>query len=68
MPSVRVDAVVRLKADDPSHSLRRGAQGVVVSLWLLSDGFLCEVEFPNPTKPSYAIRVLLRSQQLEVAE
>jgi hypothetical protein len=67
MPSVRVDAVVCLKEDDPAHSLRRGARGVVVSVWLSSGGFLCEVEFPNSAK-SPAVRALLRAQQLEVVE
>jgi hypothetical protein len=67
MPSVRVDALVRLKEDDPSHSLRRGAQGVVVSVWLSTRGFLCEVEFPNSDKCT-AIRALFRAQQLEVVE
>jgi len=70
MPSVRVDAVVRLKEDEPTHSLRRGAKGLVVSVWLSSGGFLCEVEFRNsahrPKSP--AVRALLRAEQLEVVE
>ena len=68
MPSVRVDAAVRLKEDDPSHSLQRGAKGVVVSVWLSSGGLLCEVEFSNSSKLSPAVRALLRAQQLEVLE
>jgi hypothetical protein len=67
MPSVRIDAVVRLKEDDPSHSLSRGAHGVVKSLWLSPGGFLCEVEFPSAGK-SPAVRALLRAQQLEIVE
>jgi hypothetical protein len=68
MPSVRVDAVVRLKEDEPVHSLGRGAKGVVVGVWLTTGGLLCEVEFPHPTKLSPPIRALLRSPQLEVVE
>ena len=68
MPSIHVDAVVCLKEDDAPHSLSRGARGVVVSVWLSTGGFLCEVEFPNSaTAPkSPPIRALLRAQQLEV--
>lgn len=68
MPSVRVNAVVRLKEDELAHCLRRGTEGVVVSVWLSSGGLLCEVEFPNPAKSSPAIRALLRALQLEVVE
>lgn len=64
---VRIDAVVRLKEDDPTHALRHGARGVVVAIWLSPGGLLCEVEFPN-VATSPAIRALLRSQQLEVVE
>jgi len=68
MSSVRVDAVVCLKEDDPTHALRRGAKGVVVSVWLSSGGLLCEVEFPNSDPPAKApaVRALFRGQQLEV--
>ena len=67
MPSVRVNALVRLKEDDPTHGVRRGAQGTVVSVWLSPRGFLCEVEFPNGNGPP-AVRALLRAEQLEIAE
>jgi len=67
MPSIHVDAVVRLKEDDPLHSLRCGTKGVVVSVWLSAGGFLCEVEFPNSAKVP-AVRALLRAEQLEVVE
>ena len=67
MPTVRVDAFVWLKEDDPVHSLRRGAKGVVVSVWLSSRGLLCEVEFPK-AQGAPAVRALLRAEQLEVAQ
>ena len=75
MQSIHVDAMVRLKEDEPTHALRRGAKGVVVSVWLSSGGFLCEVEFPNSAPPKTpspktapAVRALLRAQQLEVVK
>lgn len=67
MPSIHVDAMVRLKEDDPSHALRCGAKGVVVGVWLSPGGFLCEVEFPNSGEAS-AVRALLRAEQLEIVE
>ena len=68
MPTLHVDQLVRLKEDDPTHSLKCGAKGVVVSVWLSSGGLLCEVEFSNSSKLSPAVRALLRAQQLEVLE
>jgi hypothetical protein len=70
MSSIHVDAIVCLKEDEPTHSLRRGAKGVVVSVWLSPSGFLCEVEFSNTPPPpkSPAVRALLRAQQLDVVE
>ena len=64
MPSIHVDAVVRLKADVPIHQLCRGDKGVVVSVWL-SSGFLCEVEFRKSAR-SPAVRALLHAEQLEI--
>jgi hypothetical protein len=64
LPRVNVD--VRLKEDDVTHALKRGAKGVVVSVWLSSSGFLCEVEFPNLIKSSPAVRALFHAEQLEV--
>jgi hypothetical protein len=68
MPTLHVDQLVRLKEDDPTHTLKRGEEGVVVSVWLSSGGLLCEVEFSNSAKLSPAVRALLRAQQLEVVE
>ena len=70
MPSIHVDAIVCLKEDEPTHSLRRGAKGIVVGVWLSPGGFLCEVEFPNTPPPpkNPAVRALLRAQQLEVVD
>jgi hypothetical protein len=64
MPSIHVDAVVRLKEDDPAHQLCCGDEGIVVSVWL-SSGFLCEVEF-RKSAGSPAVRALLRAEQLEI--
>lgn len=66
MPSIHVGTEVRLKEDDPTHELRCGDGGVVVSVWL-SSGFLCEVEFRKSAK-SPAVRALLRAEQLEIAK
>jgi hypothetical protein len=66
MPSIHVDAVVGLKEDDPTHQLRRGDRGVVVSVWL-SSSFLCEVEF-RKSAGSPAVRALLRAEQLEIVD
>ena len=68
MPTLRMDQLVRLKEDDLSHSLKRGAEGVIVSMWLSAGGLLCEVEFSKSSPSSPAVRALLRAQQLEVVE
>jgi hypothetical protein len=52
----------------PSLSLPRGAQGVVVSIWLAPAGLLCEVDFGWRATPSGAVRALLRPDQLEPVE
>ena len=65
MPSVRVDAVVRLKEDIPSPPLRCGAKGVVLSVWLSLGGLLCEVEF-GQSRAAGAVRALVRTDQLEI--
>ena len=67
MPPVHIDSVVRLKEDVPTFSLRRGDEGVVVSVWLSPGDFSYEVKFPKSAK-SPAVRALLRAQQLEVVE
>lgn len=67
MPSAHIDAVVRLKEDLPTLELRRGEQGVVVSVWLSPGDFLCEVEFSKPLQQP-AVRALLHAGQLEVVE
>lgn len=67
MLPVRIDAVVRLKEDLPTHELQRGDQGVVVSIWLSPGDFLCEVEFLN-SGHSHPVRTLLHAGQLEVVE
>jgi hypothetical protein len=67
MPPAHIDSVVRLKEDVPSHALRRGAQGVVESIWLSPGGFLCEVEFPASGR-GRPLRALLRADLLEVVE
>jgi hypothetical protein len=66
MPSVHVDAVVRLKEDVPIHGLCCGDKGVVVSAWL-SSGFLCEVEFRKSAR-SPAVRALLHAEQLDIVD
>ncbi len=67
MPPAHIDAVVRLKEDVPTLELRRGDQGVVVSVWLSPGDFLCEVEFSKP-RQGPAVRTLLHAGQLEVVE
>jgi hypothetical protein len=67
VPPAHIDAVVRLKEDVSTFCLQCGAQGVVVSVWLSSGDFLCEVEFPKSAR-SPALRALLRADQLEVVE
>lgn len=67
MPSAHVDAPVRLKVDVPTHGLRSGDQGVVVSVWLSPCGFSCEVEFPK-SGDSPAVRALLRAEELDVVK
>jgi hypothetical protein len=65
MPSVHVDAVVRLKEDMHARRLHSGDQGVVLAVWLSHDGFLCEVVFPG-SSGDLPVRALLRPTQLEV--
>jgi hypothetical protein len=67
MPPAHIDAVVRLKEDVPTLELRRGDQGVVVSVWLSPGDFLCEVEFSD-SGHGRPVRTLLRAGQLEVVE
>lgn len=67
MPSAHVDAVVRLNEDVPAQSLRCGSEGVVVSIWLSPGNFFYEVEFPGSGE-SFAVRALLRAEQLEVVK
>jgi hypothetical protein len=67
MPTAHVNAMVRLKEDVPTLSLRCGAVGTVVSVWLGPGEFICEVEFPKSTK-SPAVRSLFRVEQLEVVQ
>ncbi len=67
MPTVHVDAVVRLKEDVPTLGLRAGDKGVVVSVWLSPTGFSCEVEF-RKSGGSPPVRTLLRAEQLEVVK
>lgn len=66
MPSIHIDAPVRLKEGVPTLWLQRGDEGVVVSVWLSPGAFLYEVEFRRPGE-SPAVRTLLRAEQLEVA-
>jgi len=68
MPPARLGAVVRLMHELPSLSLPRGAQGVVVSIWLAPAGLLCEVDFGWRATPAGAVRALLRADQLELVE
>ncbi len=67
MPPAHIDAVVRLKEDLPTLSLRCGSEGVVVSVWLSPGDFLYEVEFPRSGE-SFGVRALLRAEQLEVVK
>lgn len=67
MPPAHIDAVVRLTEDVPGLDLRRGDQGVVVSVWLSPGELLCEVEFSN-SRHSRPVRTLLRAGQLDVVE
>lgn len=67
MTPIRIHAVVRLTEDVPSLVLRRGAEGVVVSVWLGPGDLFYEVEFPKSVE-SAAVRTLFRVQQLEVVE
>ncbi len=64
MPSVHVDAVVRLMEDVPAQGLRGGEQGVVLSVWVSPEGLFCEVDF-RKSSGSPAVRALLRPEQLE---
>lgn len=65
MPAAHIESVVRLKEDVPDHGLRRGDEGVVVSIWLSPGDFLCEVEFATLSQ-ARPVRALLRAGQLEV--
>ena len=67
MPPAHINAVVRLTDDVPALELRRGDQGVVVSIWLSPGDFLCEVEFSDSDHRG-PVRKLLRAGQLEVVE
>ncbi len=67
MPPAHIDAVVRLKEDVPTLDLRRGDEGVVVSIWLSPGDLQCEVEFKRLGR-SGTVRALLRTLQLEVVE
>jgi len=67
MPSVHIDARVRLKEEVPAYSLQRGVEGTVVSVWLSYGGFRYEVEFRGRSE-SQAVRLLLSIEQLEVVE
>lgn len=63
---VNLNALVRLIEDLPDLGLRRGAVGLVRSVWLTS-GPCYEVEFEQSSK-SPAARALLRANQLEPIE
>lgn len=67
MPPAHVDAVVRVKEDIRALQLKRGDQGVVLSIWLSPGDFLYEVEFPRPGA-SRSLRTLLPNGQLEVVK
>lgn len=64
MSPAHIDAVVRLEEEVPSLGLRRGAEGVVTSVWLSPGGLLCEVEFPSADASS-VVRALVRADQLK---
>jgi hypothetical protein len=65
MPFTHINAIVRLKTDVPEHQLRRGDEGVIVSVWLLPGDFRFQVEFYR-ANGSCAVYARLCANQLEV--
>jgi len=66
MSSVEVDDRVVVLEDVPDHSLLRGQEGVVCSLWFLPNRVI-EVEFLCSITGEVT-RVLLMSHQIAIAE
>lgn len=65
MPFTHINAIVRLKVDVPEFQLRRGDEGVIVSVWLLPGDFRFQVEFYKPSG-SGEVCAKLCANQLEV--